>query len=76
MVRRGSITVFLALILGLLIVLIGAALESVRVSCARVHILNGTDVGLYSLLPSMTGIFWKIMKFLVCIRLLLQKKFP
>ena len=49
MERRGSITVFLALVLSLLLALIGAAFESVRVSCARVHILNGTDVGLYSL---------------------------
>lgn len=49
MERKGSITVFLALILSLLMALIGASLESVRVSCARVHILNGTDVGLYSL---------------------------
>lgn len=49
MERRGSITVFLALILSLFVALVGAAFESVRVSCARVHILNGTDVGLYSL---------------------------
>ena len=43
MERRGSITVFLALVLSLLLALIGAAFESVRFSCARVHILNGTD---------------------------------
>lgn len=49
MERKGSITVFLALTLSVLVVLVGAVLESVRVSCGRAHVLNGADVGLYSL---------------------------
>lgn len=47
--RRGSITVFLALMLSILVALVGSAFESARTACARVHILNGADVGLYSL---------------------------
>ncbi len=49
MERKGSITVFLALTLSVLVVLVSALLESVRVSCGRAHVLNGADVGLYSL---------------------------
>lgn len=47
--REGSITVFLALLLSVLVALVAAALESVRVASGRTHILNGVDVGLYSL---------------------------
>lgn len=49
MVKRGSITVFLALILGLILSLLSSGLESVRMASARTQILNGMDIGLYSL---------------------------
>lgn len=49
MVKRGSITVFLALTLGLILSLLSSGLESVRMAAARTQILNGMDVGLYSL---------------------------
>ena len=42
--REGSITVFLALLLSVLVALVAAALESVRVASGRTHILNGVDV--------------------------------
>ena len=48
MVKRGSITVFLALTLGLILSLLSSGLESVRMAAARTQILNGMDVGLYS----------------------------
>ena len=47
MVKRGSITVFLALTLGLILSLLSSGLESVRMAAARTQILNGMDVGLY-----------------------------
>ena len=49
MAKRGSITVFLALILGLIVSLLSSGLESVRMASARTQILNGLDIGLYSL---------------------------
>lgn len=49
MVKRGSITVFLALILGLILSLLSSGLESARMAAARTQILNGMDIGLYSL---------------------------
>lgn len=49
MVKRGSITVFLALILSLVTALVCSGIESVRMAAARTQILNGTDIGLYSL---------------------------
>lgn len=49
MVKRGSITVFLALILSLVTALVCTGIESVRMATARTQILNGTDIGLYSL---------------------------
>lgn len=49
MVKRGSITVFLALILSLVTALVCTGIESVRMAAARTQILNGTDIGLYSL---------------------------
>lgn len=47
--RTGSITVFLALILSLLLSLVCTSIESVRMASARTQILNGMDIGLYSL---------------------------
>ena len=47
--KQGSISVFLALILGLMISLLSAGIESVRTAAARVQVLNGLDIGLYSL---------------------------
>ena len=49
MAKRGSITVFLALILGLVLSLLSSGLESARMAAARTQILNGMDIGLYSL---------------------------
>ena len=37
MVKRGSITVFLALTLGLILSLLSSGLESVRMAAARTH---------------------------------------
>ena len=52
MVKRGSITVFLALTLGLILSLLSSGLESARMAAARTQILNGMDIGLYSLFGS------------------------
>lgn len=49
MARKGSITVFLALIMSLLLSLVCASIESVRMAAARTQILNSVDIGLYSL---------------------------
>ena len=47
--RRGSITVFLALTLSLILSLVCAGLQSVRTASARTQILSSMDIGLYSL---------------------------
>ncbi len=47
--KKGSITVFFALILSIIIVLICASIESVKMMCARTQVANGADVGMYSL---------------------------
>lgn len=49
MVKKGSITVFLALMLGLVLSLVCTSIESVRMAAARTQILNSLDIGLYSL---------------------------
>lgn len=49
MIRRGSITIFLTLILSLLLSLVCGSIESVRMAAARTQILNSLDIGLYSL---------------------------
>lgn len=49
MAKKGSITVFLALMLSLMVSLICTSIESVRMAAARTQILCGLDVGLYSL---------------------------
>ena len=49
MMKKGSITVFLALALGLVVSLLCSGLESVKMAAARTQILNGLDIGLYSL---------------------------
>lgn len=49
MEKRGSITIFLALILSLLMSLLCTSIESVRMAAARTQILCSVDVGLYSL---------------------------
>ena len=46
--ERGSITLFLALILSLLLSLVCTSIESVRMASARTQILNSMDIGLYS----------------------------
>ncbi|MDO5337355.1 MAG: DUF5702 domain-containing protein [Eubacteriales bacterium] len=48
--NRGSLTVFMSLILSLLVALTCTSLESVRMAAARVQILCGMDIGLYSLM--------------------------
>lgn len=57
MVKRGSITVFLALTLGLILSLLSSGLESARMAAARTQILNGMDIGLYSLFDNITSPF-------------------
>ena len=47
--KKGSITVFLALLLSLVVSLICAGIQSVRMAAARTQILNSLDIGLYSL---------------------------
>lgn len=49
MTKRGSITIFLALILSLILSLVCTSIESVRMAAARTQILSGLDIGLYSL---------------------------
>ena len=49
MEKKGSITVFLALILSILLSLVSASLQSVQAAATRTQILNGMDIGLYSL---------------------------
>ena len=49
MVKKGSITVFLALILSLLLSLVGTSIQSVQAAAARTQILSSLDIGLYSL---------------------------
>lgn len=47
--KKGSITVFFALVLSIIIVLICTCIESVKMMCARTQIANSADVGMYSL---------------------------
>lgn len=49
MKNKGSVTVFLTLILGLLLALVCTSIESVRMAAARTQILASLDIGLYSL---------------------------
>lgn len=49
MKKKGSITIFLALILSLILSLVCAGIESARTAAARTQILNSVDIGLYSL---------------------------
>ena len=51
MEKKGSITVFLALILSLLLSLVATSIQSVQAAAARTQILNSMDIGLYSLQP-------------------------
>lgn len=49
MAKKGSVTVFLALVLSLILSLVCTSVESVRMASARTQILGSLDVGLYSL---------------------------
>lgn len=49
MKKKGSITVFLALVLSVLLSLVATSIQSVQAAAARTQILNGLDIGLYSL---------------------------
>lgn len=49
MAEKGSITVFLTLVLGLILALVCTSIESVRMAAARTQILGSLDIGLYSL---------------------------
>ena len=57
--KKGSITVFLALILSLLLSLVCTSIESVRMAAARTQILSGLDIGLYSLFGQYDSEFLK-----------------
>ena len=65
-VKKGSITIFLALILSLVLSLVCASIESVRMAAARTQILNSMAYIPY--LDSMTERFWKIMSCLHCMQ--------
>ena len=45
MEKKGSITVFLALILSLLLSLVTTGIQSVQAAAARTQILNSMDIG-------------------------------
>ena len=47
--KKGSITIFLALVLSLMVSLVSASIESCRMAAARAQILSSVDIGLYSL---------------------------
>lgn len=49
MAKKGSITIFLTLILSLILALVCTSIQSVRMAAARTQILCGMDIGLYSL---------------------------
>lgn len=49
MKKKGSITVFLALVLSVLLSLVATSIQSVQTAAARTQILNGLYIGLYSL---------------------------
>ncbi len=49
MVKKGSVTIFFTLILSLMVSLLCAGLESVRMAAARTQLLCSVDTGLYSL---------------------------
>ena len=44
--KKGSITLFLALVLSLLLSLVFTSMESVRMAAARTQILSSLDIGL------------------------------
>ncbi len=47
--KNGSVTIFLALIMSLMVALVAGCLVSVQQASARVQIANAADIGLYSL---------------------------
>ena len=47
--KTGSVTVFLALITTVILALTAGSIQSVKNAAYRVQILNGMDIGLYSL---------------------------
>ena len=61
MEKKGSITVFLALILSLLLSLVATSIQSVQAAAARTQILNSMDIGLYSLFGQYDRFLLKIM---------------
>ena len=63
--ERGSITLFLALILSLLLSLVCTSIESVRMASARTQILNSMDIGLYSVFGQYDR---KLLEEYVCLR--------
>lgn len=62
--ERGSITLFLALILSLLLSLVCTSIESVRMASARTQILNSMDIGLYSVF----GQYDNFLRNMICLR--------
>lgn len=59
MAGKGSITIFLTLILGLLLALVCTSIESVRMAAARTQILGSLDIGLYSLFAQYDKALWE-----------------
>lgn len=49
MEKKGSMTIYLTLMLSLILSLVCTSINSVQMACARTQILNGIDIGLYSL---------------------------
>lgn len=57
MEKKGSITVFLALILSLLLSLVATSIQSVQAAAARTQILNSMDMDFILCLDSMIVFF-------------------
>lgn len=61
MKKKGSITVFLALVLSVLLSLVATSIQSVQAAAARTQILNGLDIDCILCSGSMTVHFLRIM---------------
>lgn len=47
--RKGSVTVFMALVMSLVLSLLCAQIQAIQVAASRVQVLNAMDIGMYSL---------------------------
>ena len=59
--RKGSITVFLSLMLSVMLTVVFMSVSVVKVSAGRMQLANAADQSLCLFLPGMTGICWRIM---------------